>query len=269
MSKFTDSLKEAVRQMAFRTSVDELKKQGVRKVNVLGVDRIIALIDEAVHRSLKNRLVGVEREAAAEATKAEFLRLLQSNEDLQRQKTEAETLRERAEEEVDQLRRELGTQREALQRKLQQGALGSVRHAGANAAIAQKITELFAAMATGGEAVNLGTAHARVLELVMDVVDSERTAADEARRALHDRDVDVLQRRIAKLVESLSHTEHRLQAVTAMKDLDNGISSVYREVQGLPADEARFGRKRELMTEIFRANLALQKKRDNSPGTPR
>ena len=92
MAGMRDSLKQAVRQMAFRTSVDDLKKKGVQQVNVLGIDRIIQLIDEAVHRSLKTKLVGLEREAVADATKSEFLRLLRSKEDLEREKGELERL---------------------------------------------------------------------------------------------------------------------------------------------------------------------------------
>ena len=37
MSGFKEALKDAVRQMSFRTSLDSLKKKGVQKVNVLGV----------------------------------------------------------------------------------------------------------------------------------------------------------------------------------------------------------------------------------------
>jgi hypothetical protein len=57
VSGFKETLKDAVRQMSFRTSVDKLKKKGVQNVNVLGIDRIISLIEAAVHRSLKSRLV--------------------------------------------------------------------------------------------------------------------------------------------------------------------------------------------------------------------
>ena len=70
MSGFKETLKDAVRQMSFRTSLDKLKKKGVQNVNVLGIDRIIALIEAAVHRSLKSRLVGIEREAVAESTRS-------------------------------------------------------------------------------------------------------------------------------------------------------------------------------------------------------
>jgi len=100
----------------------------------------------------------------------------------------------------------------------------------------------------------------RVLELVLDTVNGERRAGDEARRALRDREVENLQRRIQKLTESLGQTEHRLRQVAAMKNIDDGISSIYREVQGLDGGDEQQGKKRELMAEIFAANMRLQKK---------
>lgn len=257
---FKETLKDAVRQMSFRTSLDSLKKKGVQQVNVLGIDRIIALVEAAVHRSLKTRLVGVEREAVADATKAEFLRLLRSNEDLLRQKSEVEQQRERAEEEIDQLRREIAQQSQALQLKLDQDALELAnRYDGENAAIARKVSEVVQSFVhTPGLAVS--AVEQRLMELVMNVVTVERQAADEARRALKDREVDNLQRRIKKLNDSLVMTEQRLQQVAAMKAVDGGISSVYREVQGVDLGDQQAGKKKELMAEIFKANLKLQKK---------
>ena len=143
MSGFKETLKDAVRQMSFRTSLDKLKKKGVQQVNVLGIDRIIALIEAAVHRSLKSQLVGIDREAVADATKAEFLRLLRSNEDLQRQKSEVERQAERAEEEIDLMRRELSQKRQALKLKLDEDALDLAnRYEGENKDIAYKVSEV-------------------------------------------------------------------------------------------------------------------------------
>ena len=260
MSGFKETLKDAVRQMSFRTSLDSLKKKGVQQVNVLGIDRIIALIEAAVHRSLKSRLVGVEREAVADATKAEFLRLLRTNEDLQRQKSEIERQKELVEEEVDTLRREIFAQQHALELKLEQSSLTAAnRYEGENAEIAKKVGEVMRALAGAG-GMPIGTAEEKVMELVMNVIDGERKAAEEARRALHDREVDTLQRRIKKLTENLDQTEHRLQAVAAMKNIDGGISSLYREVQGVSLSDMQAGKKKELMAELFKANLKLQKK---------
>ena len=261
MSRFKDTLKEAVRQLAFRTSVDSLKKRGVQKVSVLGLDRISALIEEAVHRSLKTRLAGVEREAVADATKSEFLRLLRSNEDLQREKSEIEKHRERAEEELDQLRRELARQQQELRLRLDEEALDvASRYEGEDAVIARKIADVVRSLAQAQGQAGTSGVEQRLLELVMDVVSGERRDAEAARAALRDREVDTLQRRIKKLNENLVVSEQRLQHVAALKSLDGGISSVYRDVQGLDMTEQHAAKKKELMAEIFKANLQLQKR---------
>ncbi|MGC6489571.1 MAG: hypothetical protein ACON4Z_18135, partial [Planctomycetota bacterium] len=143
MSNFKETLKDALRQVSFRTSLDKLKKKGVQDVNVLGIDRIVGLVEAAVHRSLKSRLMGVEREAVAESTKAEFLRLLRSNEDLQREKSEMERAQERAEEEIDLMRRELAQKRSALKLRLEQDSVEQAnRYVGADAEIAGKLSDV-------------------------------------------------------------------------------------------------------------------------------
>ena len=255
MGSFKDTLKESLRQLAFRTSIDSLKKKGVQQVNVLGLDRISSLIEAAVHRSLKSKLVGGEREAVADATKAEFLRLLRSNEDLQRQKSEIERQKEAVEEELDALRRELGERERDLRQRLQEGALDvAARYEGENAAIAARVGEVLAALQRQGGA----DVEERIVELVIELVSGERQSAEVARSALRDREVENLQRRIHKLNESLGQTEKRLQQVAATRQVEQGISSVYREVQGVGAEDQHQERKKELMAEIFKANLALQ-----------
>lgn len=255
---FKESLKQAVRQMSFQTSVDSLKKRGVQQVSVLGIDRIVALVEQAVSRSLRTKLGGIERDAVTDATKAEFLRLLRSNEDLQRQKSEIERQKELVEEELDALRRELGERQQQLQLRLDEGALDvAARYEGENAAIAARVGEVLAALRRQGN----GDVEGRVVELVMELVSGERRAAEAARSALRDREVETLQRRIHKLNESLGQTEKRLQQVAATRQVDQGISSIYREVQGIGAEDTHQERKKEIMAELFKANLLLQKKR--------
>jgi hypothetical protein len=260
MAGFKDSLVQAVRKLAFKTSVDALKKRGIEQVSVLGMDRIVSLIEESVYRSLKSRLVGMEREAVADATKAEFLRLLRSNEDLKREKSAVEQLKERAEEEVDHLRRELAKEQRILDRRLKdQTVVDAARYEGENAAIAERVREVFAVMGQFGPGVSQEMQE-RMLELVIDTVTAERKQSEEARRALRDREVENLQRRIQKLSETLTTTEHKLRQVAAMKNIDDGVSSIYREVQGLADGDDQRTRKKELMAEIFAANLRLQKR---------
>ena len=75
----------------------------------------------------------------------------------------------------------------------------------------------------------------------------------------HRREIDLLQRRIGKLTQQLGMTEEQLQKVLRAKTVDPGIASIYDSVQGLSADEVQGELKRELMSKIFEANVALRK----------
>jgi diguanylate cyclase (GGDEF)-like protein len=85
------------------------------------------------------------------------------------------------------------------------------------------------------------------------------TEKDEA--AAYKMQVELLQRRLAKLTESLGLTEQELARVRRMKAVDSGIESVYRDVQGLGADGEQSEIKRELMAKIFEANLDLKQRK--------
>jgi uncharacterized Ntn-hydrolase superfamily protein len=121
-------------------------------------------------------------------------------------------------------------EKQALETRLQQGQSAMMAaHASQDAALADRVREALAA--SGGVADE--AQESSVLALVLDAVGQERATAEEAKSALRDREVENLQRRIEKLTQSLSTTEHRLRQVAAMKNIDDGISSIYREVQGL------------------------------------
>ena len=264
MGKLSDSLRDAVKTLAYRTSVDQLKKKGYDKVNVLGMDRITNLIQEAVQRTLRTRLLGqlgrtaVERAEVAAATKKEFMRLLKSNEDLSRQHDELRRLKDAAEEQVDELRRDLVEQEKLLESRLQRAESdAAVHYSGEDREIAEQLGFLMEEIDHSGD--NESTRE-RVLDLVMGFVGEQRRQALEAREELQDREVGTLQRRITKLHSALEETESRLLKMTAIKNIDQGISSVFKEVQGLDETENRFGQKRALMTNIFEANIRLQKK---------
>jgi len=85
-----------------------------------------------------------------------------------------------------------------------------------------------------------------------------RAAAAQIRE--RDAHVDRLERRVKKLVQSLEETEAALKQIAAMKNIDLGIASLYKVVQGLPMEEANRALKQELMTVIFHANVDLQKR---------
>jgi hypothetical protein len=79
------------------------------------------------------------------------------------------------------------------------------------------------------------------------------------------RQVELLERRLAKLSHQLGITEEELARVARMKNVDLGLASVYRAVQGLADDEEQVEIKRQLMAKIFEANVQLKMKL-SSPG---
>jgi len=260
MGRIAESLSKAVKKLAYSTSVDQLKRRGVDKVRVLGIDRIAFLIQEAVNRSLRHKMLSLEREQLASATREEFLKLLQSNQDLTRSHDQLRRMKEEAEGQVDQLRRELGQQSAQLKKKLMLAeSEARARFVGEDAAIAERIAELFAGVQSLPDDVALEQLRGHVLELVLEIVNEERRTAIAAREVARNRDVDLMQRRIAKLQVTLHETEHQLREVVRVKSLDDGISSMYREVQGLDKADMQFERKLELMHHIYQANAALQK----------
>ena len=74
------------------------------------------------------------------------------------------------------------------------------------------------------------------------------------------RQVEVLERRLSKLQGQLGMTEEELKRVAKMKNIDLGLASIYRSVQGIADDEDQAELKREMMSSIFEANVQLKKR---------
>lgn len=82
---------------------------------------------------------------------------------------------------------------------------------------------------------------------------------DDGREEAYQREIDNLQRRVAKLSQSLGLTESEVNRLRRLKSVDDGISSIYRDVQGLGDQDLQAVLKKELMEKIFEANLDLRK----------
>jgi hypothetical protein len=260
MGELSRNLVEAVRKLAFRTSLDQLKQKGVKQVNVVGLDRLANLIEEAVKRSLQNRLAGLDRDAVADATKEEFMRLLRKNESLEKQKDEVERLRSQAEHELLRLRSEIDMGRATLEGRMQSIAASELeRYAGENKSIAIEIDRLFQIHAPQN-AGDLTRLRESLVSATITLLDKERKEVLAAREAVRDREVEQLERRLDKLKLALEENEKLMVQAAAMAPGDPGIASIYQSVQGLSSNESNLARKKELMAGIFEANLSLQKK---------
>ncbi len=107
--------------------------------------------------------------------------------------------------------------------------------------------------------------HGEILERVLSWIDEsmgpDPSAAGSAASPAEDaRILEILERRLAKLRHSLRTARELHRGLARMKDHDPGIASIYRAVQGLAEMDALLEIKREMLREIFQANLALQRR---------
>jgi GGDEF domain-containing protein len=100
----------------------------------------------------------------------------------------------------------------------------------------------------------------QIVALAVKELYEERRKAVAAQMAEHRRQTDQLEKRIAKLTSILGVTEEELKRVMAMKNIDAGVASIFRTVQGLSAEDSQAETKKALMSEIFKQNVAFQKR---------
>ncbi|MFT5286509.1 MAG: diguanylate cyclase (GGDEF)-like protein [Planctomycetota bacterium] len=87
-------------------------------------------------------------------------------------------------------------------------------------------------------------------------VDLQREVQDLIQQ--HNRQIQVLERRIGKLSTSLEATEGQLSEMALLRDVDPGVASVFRSVQGIEEQGPQAEVKRGVMSAIFDANMLLQ-----------
>jgi diguanylate cyclase (GGDEF)-like protein len=180
---------------------------------------------------------------------------------------------EQASNEFDQIRRELEDLRTALDRQgdvVREAA--SVRRVldladlpgGGQALLerpedrefAARMAALFGAGAgSGAEAEKL---RQQAIDLALRGIHEERRRSVERQMRDNEGEVDTLRRRVSKLNSSLAATEEELRRVMALKDVDPGVASIYRTVQGLSADAANAKARLDMLNRIFQANVELR-----------
>lgn len=103
----------------------------------------------------------------------------------------------------------------------------------------------------------------RLEKNVVDLISREvvKLRESSALRALAESQAQIanLERRVAKLTNSLDMTEKELKRVASMKSVDTGVASIYRSVQGLSDDDDNAEQKREMLQDLFDSNLAFRK----------
>ena len=72
--------------------------------------------------------------------------------------------------------------------------------------------------------------------------------------------VDLLERRLAKVSGLLENNELEIKRLRRMKTVETGVASKFTEVQGIAEDDENGETKKEMMSQIFAANLKLHER---------
>ncbi len=83
-------------------------------------------------------------------------------------------------------------------------------------------------------------------------------AAHQKMREEHTLQVTQLQHRLSKMSDSLAEAQGQMRRGLASAQMETGVASIYRTVQGLATVEDDLALKKEMMAKIFEANIELR-----------
>ncbi len=249
---------------------DDTVQQHARKLNLVGSSQLTKAVAESVREGLRDQfeLTQAQLNAAVRAVGSRLMLRLKAQskavrgvpkaaflKEVQADKDRIDAARETAKRELDamleklKLGQEQNSLREAeLVRESQ--ATGQVE----DEQLAGRIAAIFAS--SDGDSAKI---REKITELALGSMQGQREKSIDAQMAEHRDQVDGFERRIAKLTNSLELTEEELKKMAKAKNIDLGVGSIYRSVQGLSGEDNDYETKKELMSSIFAANLALQK----------
>lgn len=250
---------------------DEINKQA-RKLNLVGNDQLAGAIGEAVRIGLSQQFLFEETQLRAAVTSIghELLKRLKASsrsvrglpkkaflKEVEADKRRIEAQRERAKKELENLLKQLHDRRVEFG-KVEQELLLEAQKTGQaqDRDLSARIAQLFSGFDGEGD---LGGVQAQITNLALQTLQDERDKALDKQMIEHRTEVQNFERRISKLTNSLELTEDELRRIAAAKNIDIGVGSIYRSVQGLSSADVDYETKKELMTSIFQANLDLQK----------
>lgn len=260
-NKINSAFQEALREMGRPTSPEDLRRRGVQRLRSITTSEVSLLIERAVNRTLMERTIGAlaPEELAGILHEAEnqFTRQLREFEDLADSRQAVEEHRRESQAELARLRESLAERRRAEERPPAPAGYGPELRR-------RLVVEIRACLQPLLPKGSFGGADRRVVDELQALTERHVAEALEVQRRRFQLETENQERRVAKLVESLEQTEKVLARVAASKDLEQGIGSIYRSVQGLDSSEGAAGQKQELLARIFEANVALQQARSSA-----
>jgi hypothetical protein len=247
-----EALIEALRELGDSATPEELRAQGVRRVRRVRREMLSLLIEKAVNRTLMERTLGVGQEELVELVRRaqdEFNHMLGQQDEIDRAREQIGARRIALRDELARIRTEFAARGEdrARRRREIEREEDELLAAGLRAAFA-RLERL---------PPEVRRLEREVLSRAMESLEVARASALMAGRQESTEIVGELERRVAKLVQSLEASEQALARVGPLLKLESGLESIYRTVQGLQGADPSVEAKKELMRAIFEKNLEL------------
>ncbi len=246
-----------------------------RRMNLVGGEALAASVEQAVRRALAKHLPSVGTDIAGEvarSTRGALMVMLKARSKKVRGLPKAHFLKE-----VEASKRKIVAEREAARRELEalleelgkkhvefrQSRETLVRETFDKGLVQdQELSEIiYQALGGANAPAPMRQLQRRLTGMVLESLQRERQRAVDEKTSEHSEELRRYELRIAKLTQSLELTEEELKRIAAMKNVDAGVASIYRTVQGLSADDSSAEVKKEMLAGIFQANLVLQKQR--------
>jgi len=238
------------------TTLKDLSKQGLNRVQVLGMSTVERIVREAVDTAIARSDLqpsAAQREEIEADAREEMARLIADHRRTLAEKEQIEARRQELEARLGQLE---ATRVELREEQARSGPVLSADDLAAQkATFAQLLDEFMTAerrqaLAAGSTDELLGGLDALETQLgeVFDRVVGRARSENE----------ELLERRLKKLNGALAETEGALRKLAAAKSIDPGVASVFDVVQGLSDAEEDYERKKELLSIVFVTNLELQ-----------
>jgi hypothetical protein len=252
-------LVDALREMGESQTPDELRARGVKRVRSVSRHMVSKLIEKAVNRTLMERTIGVpepELRELVQRAHEEFNRIVGTQDEIDRTREQIGEQRVALKEELGRIRAEIADHRDFVETR-KSGARQDIEQA-ENEQLAARVREAFAKLPTAPPEIR--RLEREVIVRALESLETARASALDAGRSESGARIQDLERRVAKLVQSLEATEQALKRVAAMAQIDTGLESIYRTVQGLDGADPVAEAKKELMRAIFEKNLELYRR---------
>ena len=272
----TSSLARLFRDRAKPTSLRKLKREGYSTVPVLDISQLEELVGLALERVIMETSDDpVQGRKLAKNAQVEFLKLLGNPASLVRAGDQLTQEKAFLEENLQAVRASLTQAREDLQHQAEQQDSELLQEL--EDRLQASLTAIFGQTSgqhlenSAGE-TDLATLQNPVKETVMDLMKSllARSRQDSEGSGAK---VELLERRVRKLNASLDEARSMLDRLRNKRIAEEeGVASVYSEVQGLRGDEQHLEQRRKLLSEVFQLNLDIRKEIQNqetdSSGSP-